>query len=81
MYTDAISVPRDSIFLYEHIKLVNPLRRGHTTMVYFTLYIFKFRHFLTREFIWQKSIFHKALKYGIIAFCYLLFEKEPVFPF
>jgi len=34
----------------------------------------------TRELIWHKSIFHKDLKDGIIAFCF--FEKEPVcFPF
>ena len=35
-----------------------------------------------RAYIWNnRSIFHKALKDGIIGFCYLLFEKAPVFPF
>ena len=47
--------------------------------------------YLTREPIWRKSFFHMALKDGFIAiwfdlllfnliYCYLLFEKEQIFP-
>ena len=42
-----------------------------------------FWRYLTRELIWQKSIFHKTLKDDIIAiwlvFCCVFIEKEPVF--
>ena len=40
-----------------------------------------FQRYLTREYIWHESIFHKALKDGIVAFCNLILEKVPVFPF
>ena len=38
-----------------------------------------FWRYLTRELIWHKSIFHKALKDDIIAFWYL--RKSQCFPF
>ena len=40
--------------------------------------LFLFQRYLTRELIWHKSIFHKALKDGIIAICYV--RKSQHFP-
>jgi len=43
------------------------------------LYLFVLTLFNEGAYLTSKSIFHKALKDGIIVFCY--FEKEPVLPF
>ena len=46
--------------------------------IFWGCFVFLFRQYLTRELTWHKSIFHKALKDGIIAFCYFLFERASV---
>ena len=43
------------------------------------LYLFVLTLFNEGAYLTSKSIFHKALKDGIIAICY--FEKQPVFLF
>jgi len=45
------------------------------------MYICLFRHCLTREVIWHKSIFHKALEDGIIAIFIHFLRKSQRLPF